>query len=118
MEALGRARTVVCEPVLRVSLELPTETIGAALAALARLGAGAQAPSLNGELATIETVLSAARVRDLQRQLAALTAGEGVLMSDFAGYQPVSGTFPVRPRSGSNPLDREEYLRSVARGLP
>ena len=63
MQALERARTVVCEPVLRVRLEFPAETIGAVLAALARLGAVAQAPSLRGELATIETVLPAARVQ-------------------------------------------------------
>jgi ribosomal protection tetracycline resistance protein len=116
MEALVRARTVVCEPVLRLSLELPTETVGAALSALARLGAGAPAPTLNGELATIETVLSAARVRDLQRQLPALTGGEGVLESDFDGYRRVSGALPTRPRSAVSPLDREAYLRSVARG--
>ena len=98
-QALQRAGTEVCEPVLRVRLELPTETIGAVLAALARLGASAQVPTLRGELATIETVLPASRVRDLQRQLPALTGGEGTLESDFDGYRPVSGSIPTRLRS-------------------
>jgi ribosomal protection tetracycline resistance protein len=96
MQALERAGTVVCEPLLRVRLELPAEAIGAVLAVLARLGAGTRTPSLEGELATIETELPAARVQDLQRQLPALTAGEGVLESDFVGYQPVSGDAPRR----------------------
>ena len=107
MQALERAGTVVCEPVLRVRLEMPTTTIGAILAVLARLGAVAQTPSLQGELATIETVLPAARVQHLQRQLPALTAGEGVLESDFGGYKAVSGAPPTRRRmTASRPAAR------------
>jgi ribosomal protection tetracycline resistance protein len=115
MQALERAGTVVCEPVLRVRLELPAETIGAVLAVLARIGAAAQTPSLQGELATIETVLPAARAQDLQRQLPALTAGEGVLESDFGGYQAVSGAPPTRRRQTANPLNLKEYMLHLAR---
>ncbi|HWL32398.1 MAG TPA: translation factor GTPase family protein [Gaiellaceae bacterium] len=115
MQALERAGTVVCEPVLRVRLELPVAAIGAVLAALAQLGAGAQAPSLRGELATIETMVPAARVQDLQRQLPGLTGGEGVLESDFGGYQAATGTPPTRRRTTANPLNRAEYLMHLAR---
>ena len=115
MRALERAGTVVCEPVLRVRLEVPAATIGAVLAVLARLGAAAQTPSLQGELATIDTVLPAARAQDLRRQLPALTAGEGVLETDFAGYQRVSGAQPTRRRTTVNPLNREEYLMDLSR---
>ena len=107
MQALEQAGTVVCEPVVRARLEIPTTTIGAVLAVLARLGAVAQTPSLQGELATIETVLPAARVQHLQRQLPALTAGEGVLESDFGGYKAVSGAPPTRRRmTASRPAAR------------
>jgi ribosomal protection tetracycline resistance protein len=99
MQALERAGTVVCEPNLGVSLEVPTHTIGAVMPALARLGASLETPSVHGKLATIESVLPAARAQDLQRELAELTAGEGVLESSFAGYQPVNGDQPVRQRS-------------------
>ena len=115
MQALVRAGTVVCEPVLRVTLELPVAAIGAVLAALAQLGASSQAQSLRGELATIETVVAAARVPELQRQLPGLTAGEGVLESDFDGYQAVTGTPPTRTRTTPNPLNRSEYLMHLAR---
>ncbi len=115
MRALEQAGTVVCEPALRVKLETPTGTIGAVLALLARLGAVAEAPSLRAELSTIETVLPAARVQQLQRQLPALTAGEAVVESDFAGYAPVSGEPPIRRRRSANPLNREEYLMHLAR---
>jgi ribosomal protection tetracycline resistance protein len=96
MQALERAGTMVCEPIVRVSVEIPTGAIGAVMAALARLEAAVEAPSLRGTLSMIETVLPAVRAQDLQRQLPELTGGEGVLDSTFAGYQPVSGDQPTR----------------------
>jgi len=99
MQALERAGTVVCEPMDRVSLEIPVDTIGAVMSALARLGAAVETPSLQGKLPTIQTVLSAAGAQDLQRQLPGLTGGEGVLESSFAGYRPVSSGQPTRRRT-------------------
>jgi ribosomal protection tetracycline resistance protein len=95
-KALERAGTVVCEPFVRVRLEVPTETIGAVMAALARLEAAVEMPSLQGTLSLIETVLPAVRAKELQRELPELTGGEGVLDSTFAGYQPVTGDQPTR----------------------
>ena len=89
MRALERAGTRVCEPIVRVSLEVPTETVGAVTSVVARLGAVTQVPSSQGRLATIETVLPAARVQDLRWQLPGLTGGEGVLESSFHGYRAV-----------------------------
>ncbi|HEV8105148.1 MAG TPA: translation factor GTPase family protein [Gaiellaceae bacterium] len=117
MRALERAKPVVCEPIVRVDLEIPTGTIGAVLAALARLGATVETPSPRRNLSTIETILPAARAQDLQRQLAGLTGGEGVLDSTFAGYQPVSGDQPTRPRTTPNPLNLAEYMRQFALGV-
>ena len=96
MQALEQARTVVCEPIVRVTVELPAEAIGTVIAALGRLGATVEPPSLDGEQATVEAVLPAARADDLQRELPRLTGGEGVLDATFAGYQPVSGDPPSR----------------------
>ena len=100
-QILERARTAVCEPTVRVSLEIPADTISAVMAALGRLGAAVETPSLQGELAVIETVLSAARARDLQRQLSGLTRGEGVLESTFEGYEPVIGDQPIRLKANA-----------------
>jgi ribosomal protection tetracycline resistance protein len=100
LQALERAGTVVCEPTVRVSLELPTETIGTVMPALARLGASVDTPSLHGRLSTITALLAAALADDLQRELPKLTGGEGVLESTFAGYQPVTGEQPTRDTRG------------------
>jgi ribosomal protection tetracycline resistance protein len=115
MQALERAGTVVCEPVLRVRLEVPATTIGAVLAALARLDAVAQPPSPDGDRAAIETVLPASRIQELQRELPALTAGEGAFESEFTGYEPVSGAPPRRPRLTVDPRNRKEYVLHVRR---
>jgi ribosomal protection tetracycline resistance protein len=98
MQALEHAGTVVCEPTVRAGLEIPVGTIGAVMSALARLGAAVETPALQGELATIEAVLPATGADDLQRHLSALTGGEGVLESSFAGYRPVTGNQPTRRR--------------------
>ena len=52
-QALERAGTVVCEPMVRVTLEMPTRSVGAVLPALSRLGAAVEPPSPRGELSTI-----------------------------------------------------------------
>jgi ribosomal protection tetracycline resistance protein len=98
-QALERAGTIVCEPIVHLGVEVPTSAIGSVIAALSRLGAAVETPSLQRDLALIETVLPAARAQDFQRELPGLTGGEGVLDSSFAGYQPVSGEAPVRRES-------------------
>jgi ribosomal protection tetracycline resistance protein len=115
MRSLEQAGAVVCEPVVRATLELPADTIGAVLPLAARLGGAIEPPSVSGSIATIETVLPAAQVHDLQRELQRLTGGEGVLESAFAGYEPVSGSPPTRRRTSPNPLNLEEYVLHLSR---
>jgi ribosomal protection tetracycline resistance protein len=95
-QALARAGTVVCEPMVSAHLEVPAGRIGAVLAALARLGAAVDAPQPHSDFSLLDTLLPAASVHLLQQQLPGLTGGEGVLESSFAGYQPVHGTMPIR----------------------
>jgi ribosomal protection tetracycline resistance protein len=64
---------------------------------VARLGGTVEPPSPRGDLAGGETIMPATRAHELQRQLPALTAGEGMLESEFAGYAPVEGP-PSRRR--------------------
>jgi ribosomal protection tetracycline resistance protein len=109
MRALERARTVVCEPIMRVELEIPTDTVGAVLAAAARLGGVVATPSTRGKLSVIEAMMPAARAQDLRRQLPGLSGGEGVADTSFGGYEPVRGAPPTRRRTTLNPLDHDKY---------
>ena len=101
MDALAQAGTSVCEPVLQVRLEVPAESVGAVIAAVGQLGATAEMKSLRGDLATVDTVLSILAAQDLQRELLRLTSGEGVVETSFAGYEPVIGEQPRRPRGAA-----------------
>ncbi len=113
--ALDAAGTLVCEPLLRVSVEIPARSVAAVLTALGRLGAAVRDQSVRGDLTTIETVLPAPSLPDLQRRLPGLTGGEGVLESAFAGYRPVAGASPTRRRTSADPLNRAEYLATLSR---
>ena len=103
MLALERAHTVVCEPIARAEIEIPTDAVGTVLAAVSRLGGVVGTPSLRGTLSVIDGLLPASRVQDLRRQLPGLTGGEGVADATFGGYQPVHGTPATRSAGGSNP---------------
>jgi ribosomal protection tetracycline resistance protein len=94
--ALTRATTVVCEPRLRATIETPSATLGAVVAAAAHFGGVLAPPIVRGSLSTIETVIAASRVQELQRVLRSATGGEAAVETVFAGYAPVSGSPPVR----------------------
>jgi ribosomal protection tetracycline resistance protein len=106
MLALERARTTVCEPIMRVSIEAPTDTVGVVLAAVVRLGGVVETPSLRGDLSVIDTLLPATRTPELTRQLPGLTGGAGAVETSFGGYQPVRCPPPIRRRTMANPINR------------
>jgi ribosomal protection tetracycline resistance protein len=63
----------------------------------------------------VDAVVPVGRGRDLQHQLPGLTGGEGVLEQKFGGYQAVGGdSQPKRPRTLPSPLNRDEWLASLA----
>ena len=115
MDALTRAGTRVHEPMHRFHLDVPADTAGLLLPALARLRAVPRAPASEGSSYLLDGDIPAARVHELQQQLPALTRGEGLLECTFDHYEPVRGTVPTRPRTDHNPLDRKEYLLHVVR---
>jgi ribosomal protection tetracycline resistance protein len=115
MSALQQAGTAVCEPMHRFQLEIPADTFGRIVPALAQLRAVPQTPVLRGSACLLEGEIPAARVHELQQQLPGLTRGEGVLECAFDYYKPIRGAIPARPRSDNNPLNRKEYLLHVVR---
>jgi len=51
----------------------------------------------------------------LQARLPGLSMGEGILEARPGGYQPVGDNPPRRPRTRPSPLNRDEWLASLAR---
>jgi ribosomal protection tetracycline resistance protein len=95
-QAVERAGTRVCEPMLRLKVELPSAAIGDLLQAIARLTGSVEETRVAGEFSTVEARLPADRLREFQTKLPRLSGGEGSFESAFDGYQPVVGTPPKR----------------------
>ena len=98
MQALERAGTVVCEPMVA---RRPRDPDGHDRRRHGRRWRGSARPSRRRrcEASSRRHRDGAARgagTHDLQRQLPGLTGGEGVLESTFAGYEPVIGEQPTR----------------------
>jgi ribosomal protection tetracycline resistance protein len=117
MASLKQAGTTVLEPVLEFHLEFPAEGLGPIMSILNEVEAQPGSPATRGSTSVLEGVIRVARLHHLQSRLPELTRGEGVLESSFAGYRPVHGVPPSRPRTDRNPLDRADYLRRVSRSF-
>jgi ribosomal protection tetracycline resistance protein len=115
MDALKQVGTVVCEPIHRFHLEIPSDMFGATVSALARLRAVPQTQEMRGSSCVLEGEVPAYRVHELQQQLPALTRGEGLVECEFDSYRAVRGKTPTRPRTDYNPLNRKQYLLHVMR---
>jgi ribosomal protection tetracycline resistance protein len=95
-QALRRAGTVVCEPVLRVLIEIPNDATSAVQRVVTRWGAEVVAQTTGEDLTQVEVRLVSTRLHELQLQLPDLTGGEGVLEARFDTFEPVHGRPPVR----------------------
>jgi ribosomal protection tetracycline resistance protein len=107
-QALMRAGVRVCEPVLRIDLEVPTDDAPSLARLLGRWGAELTSQESSGELTHLRARLVAVRLHELQHQLPDLTGGEGVLEFRFDGYQPVRGRPPARLGWGAR---HEEHVK-------
>jgi ribosomal protection tetracycline resistance protein len=88
MAALREAGTVVCEPLDRLTLEIPSDSLSAVLTALTRCGAQPENPVRQGESYFLEAVIPTANLRQFERRLPGLTSGSAVLTAHFDGYRP------------------------------
>jgi ribosomal protection tetracycline resistance protein len=125
-DALSQARTVVCEPVETFQLEIPVGALPMVTVTLARLsglvtgtetpgaGTGTETPG-DGVALTLTGTIPTRNVQRLLAQLPEQTSGEAVFTSEVTHYTPVTGSPPVRPRIGPDPLDRETWFRARPR---
>ncbi|WP_308117692.1 TetM/TetW/TetO/TetS family tetracycline resistance ribosomal protection protein [Streptomyces anatolicus] len=118
MDALREAGTAVYEPMHRFRLDVPADTVGAVLPALARLRAVPHTPTTSATSYRLEGDIPAQRVHALEQLLPGLTRGEGELESAFSHYEPVRGAPPKRERTDHDPLSRKDYLLRVVRRTP
>jgi ribosomal protection tetracycline resistance protein len=107
------AGTEVCEPIDRITIDMPADALPRVQSLLMRLDAALEPPVASGEMMMLAGTIAAINVYDVQRALPALTSGLGTMETEFSGYRPVRGTAPMRRRSGPNPFSRSEYLAQL-----
>ena len=115
MAALQQAGTQVCEPIARITLTTPADTLSQVLPALARLGGVPDAPLIDGQSTTVTGTLAVGRLQEFTSQLPGVTHGEGLLESALDHFAPAVGAIPRRERVGPDPLNRRGYLLQVRR---
>ncbi len=111
--ALDRAGSWVCEPLVDLSLEVPTVTAPGALAALGQIGGRVTSQFSAAGLTHATAVLPAARVQGFGHRLPGLSMGEGLLETRPGGHRPIPEDPPHRERSRPSPLDRDAWLASL-----
>lgn len=88
-EALASAGTVLCEPVQRVEVTCPDDTLAAVLRAVAHHGLTIDGTELDGGVAVIRGTIAATRLRDLEPAVPGLTRGEGSVTAEGIGWRPI-----------------------------
>lgn len=112
-QALRIAGTEVCEPIDRITIDMPADALPRVQSLLMRLDAALEPPVASGEMMMLAGTIAAINVHDVQRALPSLTSGLGTMETEFSGYRPVRGAAPTRRRSGPNPFSRSEYLAQL-----
>lgn len=88
--AVGRAGTVVCEPVHRLVIEVPDDVVGPVISLVGRLGGVSfESRAAGAGIAVVQGEIPAAGVAPLQRDLPGLTRGEGMCRTEHDRFEPV-----------------------------
>ena len=114
MSALQAAGTEVCEPVVRFTLELPSDILGEALVRLTAAGGTVEETTELAGRSRVSGVMATAAVDRFERQVPDLTSGLGVFRTEPAGHRPIHHDPPVRRRTDFDPLNRKRYLALVS----
>jgi ribosomal protection tetracycline resistance protein len=115
MEALSRAGTEVYEPINQFELSIPASAISTAMFKLSVLRAVYEQPILRNDTFFLTGMLPVETTEEFRRALPSFTEGEGVFLTQEAGFLKREGSFPTRKRMDYNPLNRKEYLLHIQR---
>ncbi len=117
MEALAQAGTEVYEPINQFELTVPAHAVSTAMFKLSQLRASYEQPTPRSDLFALQGTLPVATTEAFRRELPAFTEGQGVFLTQPAGFLKIVGDYPTRKRMDYNPLNRKEYLMHIQRVL-
>ncbi len=101
-QGLMMAESVLLEPVLSFTLEVPSGNVGRAMTDISEMHGSTGAPemSADGNRAVLTGTIPASELKDYSRTVAAYTAGEGHLSVQLKGYEPCHNTEEVLEKRG------------------
>lgn len=113
-QGLMQAVSVLLEPVLSFTLELPTEQLGRAMSDIHRMQGSFDPPVTAGENSILTGSAPAATVREYQREVVSYTRGLGRFSCTLKGYEPCHNAEQVIAELGYDPeADQENPSSSV-----
>lgn len=86
-QGLMMAESILLEPYLDFSLDIPSENLGRVLNDLDQMGANFLPPDIEGETAIINGSAPAASLSDYPEKLAGLSKGQGHITCSLKGYE-------------------------------
>lgn len=87
-QGLKEAGCRLLEPYYAFRLEVPSESIGRAMADVERMQGKFDAPKQEGDMAILEGSAPVVNMRDYQREVVSYTKGRGRLIVSLKGYEP------------------------------
>ncbi|MBE5971312.1 MAG: GTP-binding protein [Lachnoclostridium sp.] len=87
-QGLKEAGCKLLEPYYAFRLEVPSESIGRAMADVERMQGKFDAPKQDGDMAILEGSAPVVNMRDYQREVISYTKGRGRLIVSLKGYEP------------------------------
>ena len=110
MEATNR----LLEPYYRFRLEIPSESVGRAMADIDRMQGRFDSPLIDGGMAVITGSAPVVNMRDYQREVISYSKGRGRLSCSLEGYEPCHNEDEVIAAIGYEPeLDFDNPTGSV-----
>ncbi|TDD42884.1 TetM/TetW/TetO/TetS family tetracycline resistance ribosomal protection protein [Kribbella antibiotica] len=88
-EAVNQAGTTVCEPIDRVSIEFPSNTMPEVLKVLARYGAIGETTALSTDIAVVRGTVRTGSVDALRNELTGAAHGLAVVDTQLDHYDPI-----------------------------
>ncbi|MFR5601211.1 MAG: NYN domain-containing protein [Lachnospiraceae bacterium] len=101
-QGLMKAKNVLLEPYYEFRLEVPTASVGRAMADIQKMCGTFQPPQMEGEMSILLGSAPAAQMRDYQSEVIAYTRGLGRLLCSLKGYEPCHDSRTVIDAIGYN----------------
>ncbi len=113
-QGLMQAESVLLEPYYSFTIEVPTESVGRAMADLQLMSAEFSAPETYGDMSIIKGTAPISTMRGYGTEITTYSSGKGRLFTALKGYEPCHNTDEVVENIGYNPdSDTENPSSSV-----